>query len=90
MFNVLGSIITTNHKTDGLYLPPDDRRHYVAWSNHTKEDFAQTYWDELWNWYEAGGFEHVAAYLTELDISSFNPKAPPPEDAGVLGHHQRQ
>ena len=79
VFNVLGSIITTNHKTDGLYLPPDDRRHYVAWSNHTKEDFAQTYWDELWNWYEAGGFEHVAAYLTELDISSFNPKAPPPK-----------
>jgi len=79
VFNVLGLIITTNHKTDGLYLPPDDRRHYVAWSNRTKEDFTQAYWDELWNWYEAGGFEHVAAYLTELDISSFNPKAPPPK-----------
>jgi hypothetical protein len=81
VFNVLGFIITTNHKTDGLYLPPDDRRHYVAWSNHRKEDFAQTYWDELWNWYGAGGFGHVAAYLAELDISSFNPKAPPPKTA---------
>jgi hypothetical protein len=26
-------IITTNHKTDGIYLEPDDRRHYVAWSD---------------------------------------------------------
>ena len=26
-----GVIMTTNHKAGGLYLPPDDRRHYVAW-----------------------------------------------------------
>src|ERR1700740_505193 len=39
VFNVLGFIITTNHKTDGIYLPADDRRHYVAWSDATKEDF---------------------------------------------------
>ena len=26
-----------------------------------------------------GGFEHVAAYLGELDISGFDPKAPPPK-----------
>jgi len=32
-------IITTNHKTDGIYLPADDRRHMVAWSNLTKDDF---------------------------------------------------
>lgn len=32
VFNVCGVIITTNHKADGLFLPPDDRRHYVAWS----------------------------------------------------------
>jgi hypothetical protein len=30
VFNVCGVIITTNHKTDGIYLPRDDRRHYVA------------------------------------------------------------
>ncbi len=30
--NVCGVIITTNHKSDGLYLPADDRRHFVAWS----------------------------------------------------------
>jgi len=27
----------------------------------------------------AGGFEHVAAYLAEFDISDFDPKAPPPQ-----------
>ena len=39
VFNCLGLIITTNHKTDGVYLPPGDRRHYVAWSQRKKEEF---------------------------------------------------
>jgi hypothetical protein len=79
VFNVLGFLVTTNHKTDGIYLPADDRRHYVAWSNFTKEDFTPEYWNTFWGWYYAGGFEHVAAYLDQLDISSFDPKAPPPK-----------
>jgi hypothetical protein len=79
VFNVLGFIITTNHKTDGIYLPADDRRHYVAWSNYTKEDFPKEYWSGLWNWYHADGFAHVAAYLSQLDISAFDPNAPPPK-----------
>ena len=79
VFNVLGFIITTNHKTDGLYLPLDDRRHYVAWSNRKKEEFTQTYWNDLWDWYQAGGFEHVAAYMAELDLAGFDAKAPPPK-----------
>ena len=32
VFNVCGVVMTTNHKTDGIYLPADDRRHFVAWS----------------------------------------------------------
>jgi hypothetical protein len=81
VFNVLGFLITTNHKTDGIYLPSDDRRHYVAWSKRRKEEFGATYWNELWRWYETGGFEHVAAYLSALDLSGFDPKAPPPKTA---------
>jgi hypothetical protein len=76
IINCVGVIITTNYK-DALYLPPDDRRTYVAWSELTKEDFTEAYWKELWSWYEAGGYGHVAAYLDALDISSFNAKAPP-------------
>jgi hypothetical protein len=81
VFNVLGFIITTNHKTDGIYLPANDRRHYVAWSERKKEDFTSEYWTELWRCYADGGFEYVAAYLSEFDLSDFNPKVPPPRTA---------
>ena len=77
--NCCGVIITTNHKTDGIYLPPDDRRHFVAWSDLTKDDFVDGYWNAIWDYYTRGGYRHVAAYLGELDISSFDPKAPPPK-----------
>ena len=49
VLNCCGVIITTNHKTDGIYLPADDRRHYVAWSSLTKEDFTEGYWADLWS-----------------------------------------
>jgi hypothetical protein len=79
ILNCCGVVITTNYKTDGIYLAADDRRHYVAWTDLTKDDFSATYWSDLWRWYEQGGYGHVAAYLSTLDISYFNPKAPPPE-----------
>jgi hypothetical protein len=78
VFNCLGLIITTNHR-DGLFLPAEDRRHYVAWSNLCKEDFTPAYWNRLWGWYEDGGRGHVAAYLAGLDLSGFDPKAAPPK-----------
>jgi hypothetical protein len=77
--NVCGVIITTNHKSDGLYLPADDRRHYVAWSDLDKDQFNADYWNILWRWYASGGIGHVAAYLARLDLASFDPKAPPPK-----------
>lgn len=79
--NVCGVIITSNHKTDGLYLPADDRRHFVAWSELKREDFDAGYWNHLWGWYRAGGAGHVAAYLGTLDLSGFDCKAPPPKTA---------
>jgi hypothetical protein len=87
--NVTGIIISANEK-GGLYLPAEDRRHYVAWSDCAPGDFEQEgmpedgadyYWTKLHRWYDEGGVEHVAAYLTALDLSSFNPKAPPPKTA---------
>jgi hypothetical protein len=77
VFNVCFVIMTTNYKTDGMYLPADDRRHYVAWSDSRKEDFTEKYWNDIWAWYDNGGDRNVAAYLATRDISSFNPKAPP-------------
>ena len=89
VFNVCGVVLTTNHKVDGVYLPADDRRHFVAWSDCTKCDFDEAYWNNLWNWYEREGFGHVAAYLTQLDLSSFNPKAAAP-DRSFLGDRRCQ
>jgi Bifunctional DNA primase/polymerase, N-terminal/Family of unknown function (DUF5906) len=77
--NCCGVLLTTNHPTDSLYLPADDRRFYVAWSTATQADFVAGYWRRLWGWYNAGGIGHVAAYLAELDLAKFDPKAPPPK-----------
>lgn len=79
VLNCCGVVITTNYKTDGIYLPANDRRHFVAWSDLKKEDFPDNYWNELWGWYRTGGYEHVAAYLAQFDLSSFDAKAPPPK-----------
>jgi hypothetical protein len=79
--NVCGVIITSNHKADGIFLPADDRRHFVAWSNCTKNDFPDGYWSGLYDWYAREGNRHVAAYLASLDLTTFNPKAPPPKTA---------
>lgn len=81
VLNVCGVVITTNHKTDGIYLPADDRRHFVAWSDLTIRDFEPDYFGELYRWYEDGGSQAVSGYLRSLDISQFDPKAPPPKTA---------
>ena len=79
VLNCLGLVITSNHKADGIYLPADDRRHYVAWSELAKEAFGKDYWNSLWGFYRDGGDRHVAAYLATLDLATFDPKAPPPK-----------
>lgn len=76
--NVNSVIVTSNHLTDGLYLPPDDRRTYIAWSKSIKEEFTDEYWHEIWRWYQnENGFALVAAFLQQHNLSAFNPKAPP-------------
>jgi hypothetical protein len=77
VINCVGAVITTNHLTDGIYPPAEDRRHYVAWSECKPVDFAPDYWTRMWRWYDEGGDRHVAAYLETLDITDFDPKAAP-------------
>ena len=71
-------VMTTNHKAGGIYLPPDDRRHFVAASSLVKDDFEPGYFDALWTWMNREGCAHVQAYLAGYDLSGFDPKAPPP------------
>jgi hypothetical protein len=81
--NIVRLIYTTNNKTTGLYLPGDDRRHLVDWSEKVKEDFDdKVYWNTIWGWYyDKGGLGHVAAFLMQRDLSGFNPKAAPQKTA---------
>jgi len=79
--NVTGAIVTTNYPTDGLYLPPDDRRHYVCGTEAKKDDFDPDYWTTLWTWYRRGGLAAVVAFLAARDISGFDAKKPPEKTA---------
>jgi hypothetical protein len=77
IININGTIILSNYK-HGLYLPANDRRHYVAWSERTMEEFDKAYWVELFTFYYNGGIENVAAYLSQPNlIENFDPKVPP-------------
>jgi hypothetical protein len=85
IMNLVGVLITTNNKTNGLYLPHDDRRYYVAWSPLKPADISPGYFTNLWAWYAerdstgASGFDHVAAFLRDYDLAAFDPKATPPK-----------
>jgi len=73
-----GVIITTNHLGTGIYIPADDRRYDVMETATLLEmgindvDTRRAYFEELWNWFLRGGDTHVAAYLSERDISKFS------------------
>ena len=78
LVNVIAVILTTNYPQDGLYLPPDDRRHYVAGTEVTKDDFERRLLaGASGHWYRSGGLEDVVAYLAQYDLSDFDPKKPP-------------
>jgi len=81
--NVCGVFITTNYVIDGLYLPADDRRHYVAATEVTPRDFAAGFFDEFYRWLDSGGAANVVAYLAAYDLKAagFNPKKPPEKTA---------
>ena len=42
-------IYSTNHKTDGMYWPAEDCRHFFAWSDRTRADMQTDYWRNYWN-----------------------------------------
>ena len=79
ILNCVGIIITTNYKTNGIFLPAEDRRHYVAWSERVPSDFPDGYWNKLFGWYGAGGIRHVVALLEEYNLAGVDPKEPPPK-----------
>lgn len=75
--NILRLILTTNHQVDGLYMDPQDRRHYCAWSDAEKMSEADA--NAIYGWYENGGLDAVSHFLRTLDLKArgFNRTAPP-------------
>ena len=59
-----------------LSLPSQDRRWFCVWSHTSRLPIATS--NRIWNWYKAGGFAKIAAWLHQRDVSAFNPAAAPP------------
>lgn len=79
--NLNATIITTNHRSGGLYLPADDRRHLVVFSDAVRTQFSDAYWNDYHQWMGNGGIEDCAAWLLSHDVTQFNPKVPTQTDA---------
>lgn len=77
VLNVVGVIIPTNHMALGIYIPADDRRHYVAWSHVEPAQFGGDYFPRYFAAVDRNAGA-VASHLAALDLRAFNPKAPPP------------
>lgn len=78
IINILRVFITTNDYLS-MYIPPEDRRMFIMHSTlpqkwHEAEGFPH-YFADLFQWFEAGGAGHVAAWLRERDLSEFDPKS---------------
>jgi len=82
--NCAGVVMTTNYGSTGMYLAADDRRHFAVetielWGT---ADEREKYFGELWEWLEKeNGYADVAGYLLAVNLSEFNPNAPPPKTA---------
>lgn len=58
-----------------ISLASQDRRWFCVWSSAARMDSAKA--KKMWDWYKAGGFDQIAKWLHERDVSQFNPSAPP-------------
>jgi len=87
ILNAVLVLMTSNHLTDGLYIPGEDRRVDYIWSMVSKGDLSKLtkleskiYWDDYFaRINNRGDCEHVAAFLRARDVSKFKPGAEPPK-----------
>jgi len=77
-YEMLNRILVLAFTNDSLpiTLPTQDRRWLCVWSRAPRMPEAAS--DRIWNWYKRGGFEAVAAWLHQRDVSAFNPSLAPP------------
>ena len=58
-----------------ITIDSQDRRWFAVWSSAPR--MAPDAAARLWNWYKAGGYQAIAAWLRARDVSAFNPSAAP-------------
>lgn len=58
-----------------ITLASQDRRWFCIRSTAARMPEEQS--AAMWAWYNSGGFEAIAAFLYQRDVSAFNPAAPP-------------
>lgn len=58
-----------------ISISSGDRRWFCIWSAAGRMDARAA--QEMWRWYRSGGFETIARWLADRDVSAFNPSAPP-------------
>jgi hypothetical protein len=75
MLNRLQVLAFTNDPLP-ITIPSQDRRWFCCWSRAPR--MAEELSIPLWRWYKSGGFEKIAAWLWQRDVSTFNPAAAPP------------
>lgn len=75
MINRLQVLAFTNDPVP-ISIPSQDRRWFCLWSDAPRMDPRNA--EKLWKWYKNGGFEKIAAWLHQRDVSAFNPAAAPP------------
>jgi hypothetical protein len=58
-----------------ISISSGDRRWFCIWSAAGRMDPSAA--QAMWTWYRAGGFETIARWLADRNVSKFNPSAPP-------------
>lgn len=73
-----GVIITTNHLSNGIFIPEGDRRYDViaaaglAEMGLVEPEARLEYFSGLWDWFLEGGSAHVAAYLHGRELGKWS------------------
>jgi hypothetical protein len=65
-------LLTSNHE-HAAHVGPSDRRYAFAEASPTLEGDT-AYWTKFYGWLGSGGYEIVADYLLEMDLTGYSPQ----------------
>lgn len=77
-YNMLNRVFVLAFTNDPvpISIPSQDRRWFCVWTSAPRMDADAG--AAMWEWFKAGGFHRIAAWLYARDVSAFNPAAAPP------------